>query len=136
MPSREPGTQLARSAQSLVSEAMRRIHTIPLEEALTLMDDPGVLFVDIRDPRELNREGTIPHAFHAPRGMLEFWIDPESPYYKPKLDCGKRLVLFCGGAWRSALAAATLTDMGVTDVAHIEGGFSAWKEARYPVESP
>lgn len=103
---------------------MATIETIPLDEAAALVGDPGVLLVDIRDPRELEREGTVPGAYPAPRGMLEFWVDPESPYYRAALDDGRKLVLYCGGGWRSALAAKTLQDMGRTDVAHIEGGFS------------
>lgn len=91
--------------------------------------------VDIRDPRELEREGTLPGAFRAPRGMLEFWVDPQSPYFKPALDDGRELILVCGSAWRSALAAAALLDMGRTDVSHLEGGFTAWKAAGLPVEA-
>jgi rhodanese-related sulfurtransferase len=96
------------------------------------------LLIDLRDIRALDRDGRIPGAFHAPRGMLEFWIDPASPYHKPPLgaaiDEGRRLVLFCASAWRSALAAATLTEMGVENVAEIEGGFTAWRDAGLPVE--
>ena len=87
------------------------------------------MFVDIRDVRELEREGTIPGAFHAPRGMLEFWVDPESPYHKEIFASGRRFVLYCASAWRSALAAKCLCDMGLEGVAHIEGGFTAWKAA-------
>ena len=111
---------------------MRVIETVPLERAAELLDDESVLFVDIRDPRELERLGTIPGAFRAPRGMLEFWVDPESPYYKPELDTGRTLLLYCGSAWRSALAAKTLSQMGI-QVAHIEGGFTAWQQAGHPV---
>lgn len=123
---------MAKDVKTLVAEAGERITTIPAHEGLALLDDDDVLLVDIRDPRELEREGTIPGAFHAPRGMLEFWVDPASPYYKPALDDGRRLVLYCGSAWRSALAAAALVGMGRDDVAHLEGGFSAWKKAGYP----
>lgn len=131
---REPGAPLARSAKALVAEANAIVETVPLTGALALLGDPGVLLVDIRDPRELEREGQIPGAYRAPRGMLEFWVDPESPYYKPALDDGRKLVLYCGSAWRSALAARALTEMGRDDVAHLEGGFSAWKKAGHPVE--
>lgn len=130
---RQPGTPLPRNAKTLVAEANARIDTIPVADADRLLDDPAFLFVDIRDPRELEREGMVPGAFKAPRGMLEFWVDPESPYYKPALDTGKTLVLYCGSAWRSALSTAALRDMGFENVAHLEGGFSAWKKAGHPI---
>lgn len=130
----EPGRPLTKNAQALVAEANALVETIPLEQGAELLGDPGVLFVDIRDPRELDRTGQIPGAFRAPRGMLEFWVDPESPYYKPALDDGRKLVLYCGSAWRSALATRALQEMGRDDVAHLEGGFSAWQEAGHPVE--
>jgi rhodanese-related sulfurtransferase len=133
MSERTPGSPLPRPAATLVAEAEAVIETIPVPAARALLDDPGVLFVDIRDPRELERDGMLPGAFPAPRGMLEFWIDPQSPYYKPALDDGRTLVLYCGGAWRSALAARTLNEMGRTDVAHLEGGFAAWKAAGMPI---
>lgn len=132
MTAREPGSPLRRGVAELVEEAGKRITTLSLDEAAELLDDPDVLFVDIRDPRELQRDGMIPGAFRAPRGMLEFWVDPASPYYKPELDSGKRLVLYCAGALRSSLATATLVDMGVDNVAHIEGGYGAWKKAGHP----
>lgn len=132
MSEREPVAPLRKGVKTLVAEARERITTLELDEAAALLDDPNVLFVDIRDPRELQRDGTIPGAFRAPRGMLEFWVDPESPYYKPELDSGKRLVLYCAGAMRSSLAAAALVDMGVENVAHVEGGYSAWKKAGHP----
>lgn len=135
MTERTPGTPLSKNSAALVREATARITTVPLDEALSLLAQPAVLFVDIRDPRELAREGTIPGAFRAPRGMLEFWVDPESPYYKQELDTGQQLILFCGSAWRSALAAAALTDMGLPKVAQLEGGFAAWKKAGHPVEA-
>jgi rhodanese-related sulfurtransferase len=91
------------------------------------------VFVDIRDVRELEREGMIPNALHAPRGMLEFWVDPDSPYYKPIFGEGKKLVLYCASAWRSALATQTLQKMGVPNICHVEGGFSAWKKAQFPI---
>jgi rhodanese-related sulfurtransferase len=119
--------------KDLIADAMSKIETLDLEQAKALQGDPDTLFVDIRDVRELEREGMIPNAFHAPRGMLEFWVDPDSPYYKPELGSGKRLVLYCGSAWRSALAAEILVRMGVPRVCHIEGGFSAWKKAELPV---
>lgn len=131
---RQPGEPLRRSAAQLVEEADQKVTAIAVEEATTLLDHPDWLIVDIRDPREIAKLGTIPGAFRAPRGMLEFWVDPLSPYYKPALDDGRRLLLYCGSGWRSALAAAALQDMGRDDVAHLAGGFTAWQEAGYPVE--
>ena len=119
--------------QALIAQARQRIRTLSLDEARALYDDPNVVFVDIRDPRELEREGMVPHAVHAPRGMLEFWVDPSSPYFKPVFGEDKTFVLYCQSAWRSSLATATLVDMGMTNVAHVEGGFRAWKDAGHPV---
>ena len=118
--------------QELLQSAMAEIETLPLEKAQQLLTDPNVVFVDIRDVRELEREGMIPNAFHAPRGMLEFWVDPDSPYYKPIFGEGKRLILYCASAWRSALSTQTLQRMGVSNICHLEGGFSAWKKAQLP----
>lgn len=115
--------------EDLIANAMAQIETVPLDQAKTLLDDENTVFVDIRDVRELEREGMIPGAFHAPRGMLEFWVDPKSPYFKPVFGEGKRLVLYCASAWRSSLATETLQKMGVPRVCHLEGGFSAWKKA-------
>jgi len=120
--------------QELIANAMAQIETVPLDSAKRLLDDPNTVFVDIRDVRELEREGMIPNAFHAPRGMLEFWVDPDSPYYKPIFGEGKRLVLYCASAWRSALATETLQKMGLPGVCHLEGGFSAWKKADLPIQ--
>jgi rhodanese-related sulfurtransferase len=113
---------------------MEEIETIPLNQAQELLQDSNTVFVDIRDIRELEREGMIPGAMHAPRGMLEFWVDPESPYYKAIFGEGKRLILYCASAWRSALATKTLQDMGLPHVCHLEGGFGAWKQANLPIE--
>lgn len=115
--------------KQLISEARARIRTLTLEEAHAKLADPDTVFVDIRDVRELEREGMVPGAFHAPRGMLEFWVDPESPYYKEIFGSGKEFVLYCGSAWRSSLATAALQDMGMDKVCHMDGGFSAWKKA-------
>ena len=131
---RRPGDLLLVPAKELVARANARVRTLSLDEAKELVDDPGHLFVDIRDAREWEANGIIPGAFRAPRGMLEFWVDPERPYYKPALDDGRTLVLYCGSAWRSALSTAALHDMGRTDVAHLEGGFSAWARAGLPTE--
>ena len=119
--------------QELIQEAMAEIETLSLEMASDLLVDTNVVFVDIRDVRELEREGMIPNALHAPRGLLEFWVDPDSPYYKPIFGEGKRIVLYCASAWRSALATQTLQRMGVPNICHLEGGFSAWKKAQLPI---
>ncbi|HVK31825.1 MAG TPA: rhodanese-like domain-containing protein [Burkholderiaceae bacterium] len=123
---------MKRSVKSMVDDAMSVITTYSVEEAMELHGRDDVQFVDLRDVRELEREGVIPGAFHAPRGMLEFWVDPESPYHKPVFGQDKRFVLFCAAGWRSALATRTLQDMGLPKVAHIDGGFSAWKEKGAP----
>ena len=120
--------------RDLIDTAMQEIRTIPVDEAQALLEDPRILFVDIRDRRELEREGRIPGAFHCPRGMLEFWIDPDSPYHKPVFAEDRTYVFYCASAWRSALATKTAQDMGLDPVAHVEGGFSAWKKADAPVE--
>lgn len=135
MASREPGTPLRRSFADLVGEANAIVPPLPLADAARLLGDDTVLFVDLREPGEIAREGQIPGAYRAPRGLLEFWVDPASPYYRADLDSGRRLVLYCASAWRSALAARSLVEMGMTDVTHIDGGFSAWKNAGHPVES-
>jgi len=122
------------SSKALVEAAEREIETVPIEEALKLHGRDDTVFVDIRDPRELDREGRIPGAFHATRGMLEFWIDPDSPYAKPVFQEDKRFVFFCAGGARSALATQTAQRMGLKPVAHIRGGFGAWKAAGAPVE--
>jgi rhodanese-related sulfurtransferase len=123
---------MRKTVKSMVDEATAAITTYSVEEARDLHGRDDVQFIDIRDVRELEREGVIPGAFHAPRGMLEFWVDPESPYHKPVFNEGKHLVLFCAAGWRSALATKTLQDMGVDKVAHVDGGFTAWKEAGAP----
>jgi len=121
--------------RQMLAEAEAEIETLPASDAEKLHGDPGVVFVDLRDPRELEREGRIPGAFHCTRGMLEFWIDPDSPYHKPIFAQDKRFVFYCAGGWRSALAAKTAHDMGLEKVAHIGGGLSAWREAGGSVES-
>lgn len=117
--------------KELVQTAKAEIETLSFEDAVNA---ENILLVDIRDVRELQREGRIPGAFHAPRGMLEFWIDPSSPYHKPELTTDKKLVLFCASAWRSALSAKAMQDMGMTNVAELDGGFKGWKERGGPVE--
>jgi rhodanese-related sulfurtransferase len=119
----------------LLAQANAQIKTYGVAQAIALHGDASKVFVDIRDPRELQRDGVVPGALHATRGMLEFWVDPESPYHKPVFaQEDKEFVLFCAGGWRSALAAKTLQDMGMANVAHIEGGFAAWKKEGGPVE--
>jgi len=120
--------------RALVDAAEREIETLPIEKALSLHGKEDVVFIDIRDIRELDREGRMPGAFHCPRGMLEFWIDPASPYHKKIFAEDKRFVFFCAGGWRSALAAQTAARMGLRPVAHIAGGFGAWQKAEGPIE--
>ncbi len=119
----------------LLEAAEREIETLPVEAAIALHGGDDVVFVDLRDVRELDREGRMPGAFHCPRGMLEFWIDPQCRYHKPVFSEGKRFVFFCAAGWRSALATQTAQQMGLRPVAHIGGGFTAWKEAGGPVEA-
>lgn len=124
-----------RSSADLVETARREIEEISAAAAIKLASDPNVVLVDIRDPREGEREGVVPGAFHCTRGMLEFWIDPKSPYYKAKFGEDKKFVFFCAGGMRSVLAAKTAQDMGLKPVAHVIGGFKAWREAGGPVET-
>jgi rhodanese-related sulfurtransferase len=126
---------ITKGYKALLSEAESQIETLDVAAAVALHGSPDVVFVDLRDPRELEREGKLPGAFHCPRGMLEFWIDPESPYAKPVFQQDTRFVFFCAGGWRSALAAKAAQDMGLKPVAHIAGGFGAWKAAGAPVEA-
>ena len=123
-----------RPVSELVAAAKAEISVISTEEAIALQGRDDVLFVDIRDIRELDREGRIPGAFHAPRGMLEFWVDPQSPYHKPALATDQKKVFFCASAWRSALTVKALQDMGMENIHDLEGGFKAWQKAGGPVE--
>ena len=122
------------TVKQLVQQAYKEIETISAEQAIKLYESQDVLIVDIRDIRELEREGRIPGSFHAPRGMLEFWVDPESPYFHEQLSSDKKLVLHCAKGWRSALGTKTLQDMGMENVCHFDGGFEAWKEKGGPVD--
>ncbi|HZP75703.1 MAG TPA: rhodanese-like domain-containing protein [Pseudolabrys sp.] len=122
--------------KKLLEDADREVETLPVEAAIKLHGKDDVVFVDIRDVRELQRDGRVPGAFHCPRGLLEFWIDPQSPYHKPVFAQDKRFVFFCAGGLRSALAAQTAQRMGLKPVAHVGGGFGAWKEAHGPIETP
>jgi rhodanese-related sulfurtransferase len=126
--------KLKKGIKQLVADAYAEIETVKAPDAVKLKDDPDVVLVDLRDIRELQRDGRVPGAFHAPRGMLEFWVDPESPYYKEIFGSGKKFVFFCAGGMRSALAAQAVQNMGLEPVCHIEGGFRAWKDAGGPIE--
>jgi rhodanese-related sulfurtransferase len=121
------------TAAQMVAAARARITEIPAAEAVRLHGNPDVLFVDLRDPRERDRSGFIPGAFPCPRGMLEFWVDPDSPYFKPVFAQEKRFVFHCASGWRSALAVATLQDMGFP-ATHVTEGFTGWVAAGGPVE--
>lgn len=118
----------------LVAQAESEIETLSVEQVRSMLNDPDVVIVDVRDVRELWREGKVPGAVHAPRGMLEFWVDPASPYYRDVFAPGKRFVFYCSKGWRSALATQTVQHMGLEPVAHLGGGFTAWVEAGAPVE--
>ena len=120
--------KLKKGVKELCAEAERQIETMTVEQVIEAVKNPNVQLVDIRDIRELWREGGIPGAYHAPRGMLEFWVDPDSPYAKEAFQSGKKFVFFCAGGMRSALAAKAVHDMGLAPVAHMAGGFGAWRE--------
>ena len=123
-----------KSAQTLVSEALKEIKTINTDEAFKISEDNNCNLIDIRDIRELEKEGRVENSHHIPRGMLEFWLDPNSPYFKEgKLDQNKEIVLFCAGGLRSALAAKSLKDMGFEKVSHIDGGFGAIKQSKFKI---
>ena len=123
-----------KSAQTLVEEALKEIKTINTDEAFELSENNECNLIDIRDIRELEKEGRIENSHHIPRGMLEFWLDPESAYFKKgKLDSNKEIVLFCAGGLRSALAAKSLNDMGFEKVSHIDGGFAAIKKSKFKI---
>ena len=124
---------ITKGIKDLCFEAEKQIETLSVDQVMQENADPEVLLVDIRDIRELWREGTIPGSIHAPRGMLEFWVDPESPYHRKDFSSGKKFIFFCAGGLRSALAAQTAQNMGLKPVAHMAGGFSAWPNAMGPV---
>lgn len=127
--------KLRQSSAEMVAAARARIEEIDATDAISLLQDPEVVFVDLRDVRERQKLGHIPGAYHCPRGMLEFWVDPESPYFKEIFGEEKRFVFHCAAGWRSALAVAVLQDMGFP-AAHITEGFKGWVEAGGPVEVP
>ncbi|MDH4414976.1 MAG: rhodanese-like domain-containing protein [Rhizobium sp.] len=119
--------------RDLLAEAEALVEAVDASEAVRLHGRDNVVFVDLRDPREREREGTIPDAFSCPRGMLEFWIDPESPYHKPVFAEDRLFLFFCASGWRSALATKTALEMGLENVCHLEGGFTAWRDKALPV---
>ena len=126
---------ITKGFRALVDEAMAQVKTYSVDEVKARLKDPKVQIVDIRDVRELTA-GTVVGSYHAPRGMLEFWVDPASPYHKPLFaDEGKEFILFCGAGWRSALATKTLQDMGMRNVAHIDGGYAEWVKQGAPIET-
>lgn len=120
--------------KELVATAEAEIEALTAPQAMKLVSDEGAVIVDIRDIRELYKEGRITGSVHAPRGMLEFWVDPDSPYHRDVFSSGKKLILHCAIGWRSALATKTLQDMGMDNVCHIDGGYNAWKEANGATE--
>ena len=125
---------ITKSVKEMVEAANAEITKLSVKEVRKLIDSEDHVIVDLRDIRELQRAGKIPGAFSCPRGMLEFWIDPKSPYHKEVFDQDKTYVFYCASAWRSALSAKLAQDMGLAPVAHIEGGFSAWANAGAPIE--
>ncbi len=127
--------QLSTSAAEMVAAARQRIEEIETDDALAMLDDSSVVFVDLRDVRERQRSGFIPGSFHCPRGMVEFWVDPKSPYFKSIFGEDKRFVFHCASGWRSALTVATLKDMGFP-AAHLKDGFSDWDKRGGPVAFP
>ena len=125
--------KLKKTVKSMVAEAKSKINEIDAKEAIKLFKDENVIFIDIRDIRERQKLGFIPGSFHAPRGMLEFWIDPESPYFKDIFNTNKKYIFHCAAGWRSALAVSTLKDMGF-EASHITDGFAGWVDEKGPVE--
>lgn len=128
--------KIVKGYRALVDDAMAKVKTLSPAEAKALHGRGDVQFVDLRDVRELQREGKVPGALHCPRGMLEFWIDPASPYHRKEFAADKTFVFFCAAGWRSALATKAAQEMGLAPVAHIDGGFTAWRDAGGPVEAP
>ena len=123
-----------KAAAQLVSEAKQRVENLTVEQTATELERGDALLVDLREPDERQQHGVIPGAVHAPRGMLEFWADPASSYHRPEFAPDRRIVFHCASGGRSALAADTLQQLGFTNVAHLDGGFNAWKQAGQPTE--
>jgi rhodanese-related sulfurtransferase len=128
--------KLKKGFRQLVAEAEQQIQSRSPAEVASSLAEPGTLLVDLRDIRELKREGKIAGALHVPRGMLEFWIDPDSPYYRQEFDAAEQLILYCNKGWRSALATRALVDMGLENVSHMRGGLEAWQAEELPLEAP
>jgi len=125
--------KLKKTVKNMVAAAKSKINEIDAKDAIKFFNDENVIFIDIRDIRERQKLGFIPGSFHAPRGMLEFWIDPESPYFKDIFNTNKKYIFHCAAGWRSALAVSTLNDMGF-EASHITDGFAGWVEEKGPVE--
>ena len=121
--------------KQLIDTALSEIETLEVDQAVPLLEREDTVFVDLRDPRELQREGKIPNALHATRGMIEFWVDPTSPYFKDVFGSGKQFVFYCQSGWRSALATKTVQDMGLENVCHIGDGYRGWKDSGAPTEA-
>lgn len=126
--------KITKGVEQLVAEAQEHVTTLSTDQVQAKRGEEGVMLIDLRDIRELKREGRIPDALHIPRGMLEFWIDPESPYYKSDFDSATEIILFCNKGWRSALAAHSLHRMGAEGVSHMEGGMTKWQADGFEVE--
>lgn len=124
---------MARTARQLVDEALARVRSLDVAQARERLGQPGIAFIDLREPAERAAHGTIPGALHAPRGLIEFWFDPASPWHRPEFAGHRELVLFCAAGWRSALAAQTLDDLGLAGVSHLREGFAAWAAVGGPV---
>jgi rhodanese-related sulfurtransferase len=124
----------AKTAAELVAEAKKQVENLSVEQVADELTRGGAVLVDLREPGERAEHGSIPGAVHAPRGMLEFWADPTSSYHRPEFDPSRRIILHCAAGWRSALAAATLRQLGYNNVAHLDGGFTAWKSSGQPTE--
>ncbi|MEL7047358.1 MAG: rhodanese-like domain-containing protein [Pseudomonadota bacterium] len=124
---------ITRGIEAMLAEANAHVTSITVTEAVKLVGNQEYVFVDLRDIRELQRDGKIPGAFSCPRGMLEFWIDQDSPYHKEVFNQDVTYVFYCNSGWRSALSAKTAMDMGLNPVVHIEGGFRAWRQTEAPV---
>lgn len=127
---------IIRSAMDMVTEADAAVTTLTVAEAMAMHGKDGVVFIDLRDIREVSRTGRVQGAHHVPRGMLEFWIDPQSPYHKPVFNEDATFIFYCAGGWRSALSAKTAQDMGLKPVAHMEGGMKGWLDAGGPIDAP
>ena len=125
---------ITKGIKELCEEAEKEIETLSVREVMEVAQTKGVQLVDIRDIRELWRDGTIPDAIHAPRGMLEFWVDPKSPYYRTIFGSGDKFIFYCAGGMRSALAALAVHNMGLAPVAHMAGGYAEWVDANGPTE--